>query len=65
MWLKFVLGQKATLAFDAIDDVIVEATVSEIDVLGTVAQGVVTYTVKIAFDSDDDRIKPGMTGAQR
>lgn len=58
---KVVLGQKATLAFDAIDDVIVEATVSEIDVLGTVAQGVVTYTVKIAFDSDDDRIKPGMT----
>ena len=35
--------------------------VIDIDNLGTVSQGVVSYGVKIAFDTQDDRIKPGMS----
>jgi multidrug efflux pump subunit AcrA (membrane-fusion protein) len=31
------------------------------DTIGTVSQGVVTYNVKIAFDVQDDRVKPGMS----
>ncbi len=29
--------------------------------MGAVSQGVVTYNVKIAFDTQDDRVKPGMS----
>ncbi len=58
---KLKVGDKATLTFDAIDTLTLTGSVAEIDSLGTVAQGVVSYTVKIGFDSDDVRIKPGMT----
>ncbi|MFH1891012.1 MAG: HlyD family efflux transporter periplasmic adaptor subunit, partial [Candidatus Kuenenbacteria bacterium] len=53
--------QKASLQFDAVQDLSITGKVVEVDTLGTVSQGVVSYGVKIAFDLDDDRIKPGMT----
>jgi HlyD family secretion protein len=58
---KISLGQKATLSFDAVDGLSLTGKVSEIDALGTVSQGVVTYTVKITFDAEDARVKPGMS----
>lgn len=58
---KVKVGQKATLTFDAFEDLTITGEVAEIDLVGTVSQGVVNYTVKIAFDTDDSKIKPGMT----
>lgn len=58
---KIKLGQKATLTFDAIDGLTISGKVAEIDSIGTVSQGVVSYNVKISFDVNDDRIKPGMS----
>lgn len=58
---KIKVGQKATLTFDAVDGLSVTGEAAEIDSLGTVAQGVVTYNVKIVFDTQDERIKPGMS----
>ncbi|MDD5146602.1 MAG: efflux RND transporter periplasmic adaptor subunit [Candidatus Pacebacteria bacterium] len=58
---KVKKGQKATLTFDAVDGLSITGEVAEIDSLGTVSQGVVTYTVKIVFDTQDDRVKPGMS----
>jgi HlyD family secretion protein len=58
---KIKLGQKATLTFDAIDVLTITGVVSEIDSIGTVSQGVVSYSVKIGLDVGDDRIKPGMS----
>ena len=55
------IGQLATLTFDAVEDVTLTGKVIEIDTLGAVTQGVVTYNVKIAYDTQDERIKPGMT----
>ena len=55
------IGQLATLTFNAVEEVTLTGKVIEIDTLGTVTQGVVTYNVKIAFDTQDERIKPGMT----
>src|SRR5207248_903868 len=52
---------KATLTFDAIPDLTISGTVAEIDSLGTVSQGVVTYNVKISFDTQDSRIKGAMS----
>jgi HlyD family secretion protein len=58
---KIKIGQKVTLTFDAIDGLSIAGKVAEIDTVGTVTQGVVTYAVKISFDAQDDRVKPGMS----
>jgi HlyD family secretion protein len=58
---KVKVGQKATLTFDAIEGLSISGAVSDIDTIGTVSQGVVTYTVKIGFDTQDERVKPGMS----
>ncbi|MFH1583478.1 MAG: HlyD family efflux transporter periplasmic adaptor subunit [Candidatus Falkowbacteria bacterium] len=58
---KIKIGNKATLTFDAIDDLSISGQVAEIDALGTVTQGVVTYNVKIVFDTQDERVKSGMS----
>ena len=58
---KVKIGQKATLTFDAIENLELSGQVVSIDTLGTTNQGVVSYGVKISFDTQDDRIKPGMT----
>ena len=58
---KIKVGQKATLAFDAVPDLGITGEVAEIDTVGTVLQGVVSYTVKTTFDTQDERVKPGMS----
>ncbi len=58
---KMKVGQKATLTFDAIDGLSITGQVASVDTLGTVSQGVVSYDVKIGFDTQDTRVKPGMT----
>ncbi|MCL5733757.1 MAG: efflux RND transporter periplasmic adaptor subunit [Patescibacteria group bacterium] len=58
---KLKIGDKATLTFDAIPDLTIAGDVSEIDTIGTVSQGVVNYGVQIALETQDSRIKPGMT----
>ncbi len=58
---KVKIGQKATLTFDAVEGLSITGTVAEIDAIGAVSQGVVTYNVKVGFDTQDDRIKPGMS----
>ncbi|MFN3301965.1 MAG: efflux RND transporter periplasmic adaptor subunit [Patescibacteria group bacterium] len=58
---KVKVGQKATLTFDALPDLTLTGKVIEIDTVGTVSQGVVSYGVKIALDTEDERIKPSMS----
>lgn len=58
---KIKVGQKATLVFDAVPDLSIAGKVAEIDVIGAVSQGVVSYGVKITFDTQDERVKPGMS----
>lgn len=60
---KIKIGQKTVLTFDAIDGLDITGEVAEIDAVGTVAQGVVTYIVKITFSAQDDRVKPGMSAS--
>ena len=54
-------GEPVTLTFDAIEDLTIPGTVAQVNQVGTVSQGVTTYTVKIGFDTQDPRVKPGMT----
>lgn len=58
---KIKLDQKAVLTFDAIEDLTVTGKVYEIDSIGSVSQGVVSYKVSISHDIDDIRVKPGMS----
>lgn len=59
--VKVKQGQQATLTFDAVPDLTLAGTVAQVDLIGTATQGVVGYGVKIAFTTDDDRIKTGMS----
>ncbi len=54
-------GQEVNITFDAIEDLNIIGEVIEIDTLGSITQGVVTYDIKIAFDIQDERVKPGMS----
>lgn len=58
---KVNVGQKATLTFDALPEVSISGKVIEVDVIGQVSQGVVSYGVKIAFDTEEEQVKPGMS----
>lgn len=58
---KVKTGQKVNISFDAIDDLGISGEVAEVDMIGTISQGVVSYSVKIVFDVQDERIKPGMS----
>lgn len=54
-------GQKVTLIFDAVDELSLTGHVASINPIGTVSQGVVSYEVTIGLDTQDDRIKDGMS----
>ncbi len=55
------VGQQATVTFDALPDLTLTGKVSEVDALGTVSQGVVSYNVKIALDLPNPLVKSGMS----
>lgn len=58
---KVRAGQSVTLTFDAVEGLTISGKVAEVDTVGTVTQGVVSYAVKISFDTDDERVRPGMS----
>jgi multidrug efflux pump subunit AcrA (membrane-fusion protein) len=63
---KVITGDKATLTFDAISNLSLAGQVVEIDPVGTVSQGVVSYNVQISFSqpantSSSNLVKPGMS----
>jgi HlyD family secretion protein len=58
---KFKVGQKATLAFDALPGVSIAGTVTSVNAIGAVSQGVVTYGATITFDTKNPLVKPGMS----
>lgn len=58
---KIKLGQKAVVTFDAIENFSADGSVAEIDTIGTTSQGVVSYEVKVTFDTNEEQIKPGMS----
>ncbi|MBI5138201.1 MAG: HlyD family efflux transporter periplasmic adaptor subunit [Candidatus Vogelbacteria bacterium] len=58
-------GKKAELTFDAIPNLTVDGVVQSVDSIGTVSQGVVTYTVKLSLDTQDTRIKTNMSASAK
>ena len=58
---KISLDNKVSITFDALDDLELSGRVEEVDLVGTVSQGVVSYVVKLALNEQDPRIKSGMS----
>lgn len=58
---KLMVGQKATITFDALPDVSVAGTVSSVNTIGSVSQGVVSYDATITFDTPNKNVLPGMS----
>lgn len=55
------VGDPVSLTFNAINNFTATGTVEEIDQVGTVVSGVVSYGVKVAINTADSRINPGMS----
>jgi HlyD family secretion protein len=58
---KITVGDKATLTFDAVSGLTLTGTVQTIDPVGTVSSGVVNYSVTLSLDTQDPRVKSGMS----
>ena len=59
--LKIHLSQKAEITTDSIPDIKIEGEIIDIDTLPTIDGGVVTYAAKVAVNSDDERLRIGLT----
>jgi RND family efflux transporter MFP subunit len=55
------IGDTATVTFNALPGVTATGTVAQIDTIGTVTQGVVSYDAKIVFNASAQGVKPGMS----
>ena len=55
------VGDKATITFDSIENLSIEGEVSQVDATGAASSGVVSYGIEIAFDTDNESVKPGMS----
>ncbi|MFA5368979.1 MAG: efflux RND transporter periplasmic adaptor subunit [Candidatus Paceibacterota bacterium] len=60
---KIIVGNAATLTFDALEDVSLTGKVTQVDAIGTVSSGVVNYNVEISFEDDASLVKPGMSAS--
>ena len=58
---KVQVGDKATVTFDALPDLSLAGAVVELDPVGTVSQGVVSYNAQIALATPNASVKPGMS----
>ncbi len=55
------IGDPASITFSALPNVTATGTVEQIDTIGTVTSGVVSYNAKILIGVNDPDIKPGMS----
>jgi len=58
---KLSVGDPAVVTFDAYRDEEFQATVSKIESVETVIDGVITYDVVFDFTEQDERLRSGMT----
>ena len=58
---KVKLRQKTKISIDSISDINILGEVIDIDILPTTDGGVINYGVSVAIDSNDERLKIGLT----
>ena len=60
---KISAGNPVTITFDSLPNISITGQVSYIDPLGTVTQGVVSYSVQIKMDQQNNQVKTAMTAS--
>ena len=60
---KISAGNPVTITFDSLPGVTLDGNVSYIDPLGTVTQGVVSYSVQIKMNEQNEQVKTAMTAS--
>lgn len=60
---QIALGQSVEITLDAVPDLTLAGTVSQIAPAGVQTSGVVNYPVTVALDTTTDKVKPGMTAS--
>jgi len=60
---KISAGNPVTITFDSLSGVSIDGVVSYIDPLGTVNSGVVSYSVQIKMNNQNEQVKTGMTAS--
>jgi len=63
--VPIAVGDRATVTFEALPDVVIEGTVDRIQVRGTTADGGVVFAVAIRPDDHRDELRWGMTATVR
>jgi HlyD family secretion protein len=58
---KVSVGQPVNVTFNALPTLTATGTVTDVDSVGTVSQGVVSYNVVISFSTDNPEVKAGMS----
>jgi len=59
---KVKVGQKALITFDVLDNLQATGKIIDVDVVGKISQGVVSYDAKVLLDDNiDERVKSGMS----
>lgn len=58
---KVAVGQPVDITFNALPNVTATGTVTEVDTVGTVSSGVVSYNVQISINTNNPQIKVGMS----
>lgn len=59
--VSLALDQRATITFDALDDITLDGHICEIESVGILIQGVPTFPVRVCLDTTDTRIRVGLT----
>ncbi len=54
-------GNKATLTFDALEDLTLTGKVTGVDLVGSANSGVISYGIEITLDTIEDNIRAGMS----
>jgi len=63
--VRLAVGDRATVSFDALPDLVIEGTVDRIQVRGTTEDGGVVFAVAIRPDVHSDELRWGMTAIVR
>lgn len=59
--VNLALDQRATITFDALDDITLDGHICEIESVGILIQGVPTFPVRVCLDNTDTRVRVGLT----
>jgi RND family efflux transporter MFP subunit len=59
--VKIHAGDQVDLSFNALPETVLSGRITKIDTIGTISQGVVSYSAEVALDEQVNVLRPGMS----